>query len=64
MEFKSSYQRLIERLEKENKIKDLSSEESFNRIAALNAKMAAGEADLKQKELEAQQELSSVLLNA
>jgi hypothetical protein len=54
----------MERLQKENKLTILSAEESFDLLTGLNAKMAAGEADIKQKELEAEQELSSLLLNA
>jgi hypothetical protein len=64
MRLKSSYEILMERLQKENKLTILSAEESFDLLTGLNAKMAAGEADIKQKELEAEQELSSLLLNA
>lgn len=64
MRLKSSYEILMERLQKENKLTILSEEESFDLLTGLNAKMAAGEADIKQKELEAEQELSSLLLNA
>jgi len=64
MTFKSSYETLIERLQKEEKLTVLSEEESFDLLADLKGKMAVGEADLKQKELEAEQELSGILLTA
>ena len=64
MQFKSSYEMLMERLQKENKLTELSSDESFDLLGVLTAKMAAGEADIKQKELLAEQELSTLLLNA
>lgn len=64
MEFKSQYEILRERLIEEGKLKELSSAESFKILSDLHAKFSEGESEIKKDELEAEQELATLLLNA
>ncbi len=64
MEFKSQYEILRERLIGEGKLKELTPAESFKILADLHAKFSEGESEIKKDELEAEQELATLLLNA
>lgn len=63
-EFKSSYQIVREKLEQEGRITILSEDETSTIIYSINAEVAANEADLNRKNVEAVKELSDIVLNA
>lgn len=64
MEFKSQYELLRERLKTEGKLKEVPSSEAFKILTELHAKLSKGEVEIKNDEMEAEQELATLLLNA
>lgn len=62
--FRSSYDLLMERLHKEDRIIEISSEVNFKIISDLNKEMAAGEHELRLKEVESERELANIVLTA
>ena len=63
-EFKSSYEIIREKLEKENRIKKLSPEVVFQLVNSLNEEAEADEASLNRKMVESAKELADIVLNA
>jgi hypothetical protein len=64
MEYKSSYEILRERLEREKRISVMSEQEAFELAEKLNREMAIGEVTIKLNEIEAKKELANIILNA
>jgi len=64
MEFKSTYNTLRERLIKEEKLTAYTADRAFRILSDLNAQMAVGEAEIKKKKFQAEQELSVLYINS
>jgi hypothetical protein len=62
--FKSSYDKLREKLHVENRIKVLSADESIKIVSAINQEIKSKAAEIRAKEVESEQELAGIVLNA
>lgn len=58
--FKSSSELLHEKLEKENRITNISDDEAFEFVTSFNRERAAAEPEIKQREIAAEKELAAI----